>query len=337
MEKGELNMKKNQIRVLALALCAATAAQAGGWRLSVGPAYRARMKTEMRGAPTVADTTETTWTGRYRDMKNGDWGAYAGDSVARPDPEAGNYGIPADARLWGISATYSETTVAYDGSGSAIDATDRPSSLGLKARVGYDFYESEPLAVGLDLRFAGYWNMKASASGRIAGSRAITREMRDWWLFTGGPYDMTTPPAFADGWQPTLDPGSREEVCSVVGATTAGRTVRARIRADLYQVGLGPTVTWHALSWLDAYAGAAALCNIASLDFDAGSSSLSETRCRLGFAGEVGLAACLTDRLGLYAEVGYEWVDGFDAAVDGIAADVDFSSLVVSAGLAYRF
>lgn len=330
-------MKRNQVLVLAAALCVAATAEAGGWRLSVGPAYRARMKTEMRGAPAVADTTEITKTDRYRDMENGNWGAYAGDSVARPDPEAGNYGIPSDAQLWGISAAYSETTVAYDGSGSAIDATDRPSSLGLKAKLGYDFYESETFSVGLDLRFAGYWNMRSSASGRIAGSRASTREVTDWWLFEGGPYDMATPPAFADGWQPTLDPGSREYGTPVVGATTAGRTVSARIRADLYQVGLGPTVTWHAFSWLDAYAGAAALCSIASLDFEAGASRTSETRCGLGFAGEVGLVAYVTENIGLYAEVGYEWVDGFDAAADGIAANVDFSSLVVSAGLTYRF
>lgn len=82
---------------------------------------------------------------------------------------------------------------------------------------------------------------------------------------------------------------------------------------------------------------AAALCNIASLDFEAGASKASETKCGLGFAGEVGLAAYVTENVGLYAEVGYEWVDGFDAAADGIAADVDFSSLVVSAGLTYRF
>ena len=118
---------------------------------------------------------------------------------------------------------------------------------------------------------------------------------------------------------------------------TAGRSVRSRIRADLYQIGLGPTVTWHAFSWLDAYASVAALCNIAALDFEAGESMASETQCRLGFAGEVGLAAYVNENVGFYAEVGYEWVDGFDTSVGGLAADVDFSSLVVSAGLAFRF
>ena len=71
-------MKRNQVLVLAAALCVAATAEAGGWRLSVGPAYRARMKTEMRGAPTVADTTEITRTDRYRDMENGNWGGVCG-------------------------------------------------------------------------------------------------------------------------------------------------------------------------------------------------------------------------------------------------------------------
>jgi len=50
-----------------------------------------------------------------------------------------------------------------------------------------------------------------------------------------------------------------------------------------------------------------------------------------------GLAAYVTENLGLYAEVGYEWVDNFDATAGGLSADVDFSSFVVSAGLAFRF
>ena len=60
-------------------------------------------------------------------------------------------------------------------------------------------------------------------------------------------------------------------------------------------------------------------------------------RVRPGFAGEVGLTARLTDNLGLFAEVGYEWIDRFGASADGLSARVDFSGLVVSAGLAASF
>lgn len=54
-------------------------------------------------------------------------------------------------------------------------------------------------------------------------------------------------------------------------------------------------------------------------------------------ASEVGLTARLTDNFGLFAEVGYEWIDRFGASADGLSARVDFSGLVVSAGLAASF
>ena len=111
----------------------------------------------------------------------------------------------------------------------------------------------------------------------------------------------------------------------------------AQLRADLYQIGLGPTVSWRACRWLDAYAVAAALCNIAALDFACDGASVSETQCRLGFGADVGLVANVTDWLGLYGEVGYEWVDGFDTSVGDVRSTVDFSSLVVSAGIVLRF
>ncbi len=112
----------------------------------------------------------------------------------------------------------------------------------------------------------------------------------------------------------------------------AGERIKDRefsYSAQVYLLMLGQLA--HASSWLDAYAG------VAALDFEAGASKTSETQCRFGLAGEVGLAAYVTENLGLYAEVGYEWVDGFDASAGGLSADVDFSSLVVSAGLAFRF
>lgn len=163
----------------------------------------------------------------------------------------------------------------------------------------------------------------------------MTRTGTDWWLFTGGPYPDDRDFAYAPN--PERDPSVPTTWGPETVTRTPGQAVRARLRADLYQVGLGPTVTWRAFPWLDAYAGAAALCSLASLDFDAGGSRASETRCRLGFAGEVGLAARLTDVLGLYAEAGYEWVDRCEASAGGLSARADFSSLVVSAGVFCSF
>ena len=162
-----------------------------------------------------------------------------------------------------------------------------------------------------------------------------TRTGTDWWLFKGGPYpddrDFTgAPPPERDDRVPT-------DFAAAATAQLPGRTVRARLEADLYQLGLGPTVTWRVCPWLDAYAGAAALCNLAALDFEAGTSRASETACLFGLAAEVGLVANLTENLGAFAEVGYEWIDEGRFSAGGLRAEADFSSLVVSVGLRLSF
>ena len=42
-------------------------------------------------------------------------------------------------------------------------------------------------------------------------------------------------------------------------------------------------------------------------------------------------------RWAIYAEAGYEWIDRAESDLGGMRADVDFSSLVVSAGLSFGF
>lgn len=326
-------MKTNgKMMALVVVACAATVARAEGWRLSVGPAWRSRVKAEIRGtAPVPTVPGSYTRTGYDRDPGAGEW--TPGEvTERRPDPSPA--AAPGD-ELWAVGASFTETTVTPDGGAAGVDATDTRAPLGLKARVGHDVWTAGDFSVALDLRFAGYWGVRADASGRGGGATAVTRTGTDWWLFTGGPYPDDRDFAYAPN--PERDPSTPTTWGPETVAHTPGQAVRARLRADLYQMGVGPTVTWRACPWLDAYAGAAALCNLAHLDFDAGASRASETRCRLGFAGEVGLTARLTDNLGLFAEVGYEWIDRFSASADGLSARVDFSGLVVSAGLAASF
>ena len=47
--------------------------------------------------------------------------------------------------------------------------------------------------------------------------------------------------------------------------------------------------------------------------------------------------ANLTENLGTFAEVGYEWIDEGRLSAGGLRAEADFSSLVVSAGLRLSF
>ena len=322
-------MKTNKLGLaFVLLLASVTAARAEGWHVSAGPAWRSRVKTSVRGAapvPTVAGGTART--GYDRDPGAGDFDPST--VVERPDPD-----VPGDT-LWAVGASFTETTTTPGDGAARVNATDAHGPLGLKARAGYDVWDAGPVSFALDLRFAGYWNIRSSAAGRAGGGSVATRTGTDWWLFTGGPYPDDRDFGYAPN--PERDPSAPTTWGPETVTRTPGQAVRARLRADLYQVGLGPTVTWRAFPWLDAYAGAAALCSLAHLDFDAGASRASETRCRPGFAGEVGLTARLTDNFGLFAEVGYEWIDRFGASADGLSARVDFSGLVVSAGLAASF
>lgn len=311
---------------------------AGGFRFSAGPAWRSHVKMESHGVapvPTTAGSTTRTDYDSDPSTKT-DWSASEVTEV-RPDPNATLEGDT----VWAAGASFVETVVTPGESEARVGASDTRSPLGFKANLGYDFFENDTLSIGLDLRFAGYWNMKATASGSAAGATTMTHTGTDWWLFLGGPY----PEDGNKDFEGAPAPERTDETIAVAPTTwgeetysqAPGTVVRSRLSADLYQIGLGPTVTWHALSWLDAYASVAVLCNIAALDFDADVSSMSDTQCRLGFAGDLGLAAYLTENIGLYAEVGYEWIDDFDASVNGFSADIDFSSLVVSAGIAFKF
>ena len=322
-------MKTNRkMMVYMMAACAATMASADGWRLSVGPAWRTRVKAEIRGTASVPSVPGSyTRTGYDRDPGAGDFDPSA--VVERPDPD-----VPGDT-LWAVGASFTETTTTPGDGAARVNATDAHGPLGLKARAGYDVWDAGPVSFALDLRFAGYWNIRSSAAGRAGGGSVTTRTGTDWWLFKGGPYpddrDFTgAPPPERDDRVPT-------DFAAAATAQLPGRTVRARLEADLYQLGLGPTVTWRVCPWLDAYAGAAALCNLAALDFEAGTSRASETACLFGLAAEVGLVANLTENLGAFAEVGYEWIDEGRLSAGGLRAEADFSSLVVSAGLRLSF
>ena len=331
-----MKMNSRQMGVAASLLLVAVTVQAEGWRFSAGPAWRSRVKIGIRGAasvPTVAPSREVVY-----DKPDPTEVAYSPADVTEMRPDPGGLALPGD-ELWAISRTRTTTTVTPGDGAAALDATDTRGPLGLKARLGCDVWAAGPVSVALDLRFAGYWNVRSSVAGHAAGGTRETNTRTDWYLFTNGPYPNEPPPGnrdfeFVDMTVLELDPNGTE---TTVTEALPGHHVGARLKADLYQIGLGPTVSWRICPRLDAYAGAAALCNIAALDFTCNGTSVSETQCRLGFAGEAGLMAHLTDSLGLYAEVGYEWIDGFDANVGGVCAEADFSSLVVSAGLVFRF
>ena len=287
------------------------------WNVTFGPAWRARMKSSISG-------------GSYVPAGVSSYSSSTSKRIVRvADPLTPGYDLYAD------EVTRTETIGTPGNPFASLGSSDWNSPLGLKAAVGYDFCSGERFAVGLNLKFAAFWNMRSSASGMAGGGSVRTQSETDYYLYEDGPYPEDTDFSFSQPSATPYAPYHQDLAGDVVQYPM--KSVHARIRSDLYQIGLGPKATWHALDWLDAYVGVEALCNIANLDFDCNASNSSETLCRIGFGGNAGLTAYLTEYLGIYAEAGYEWIDKVDTSVGGANAEVDFSSLVVSAGLLISF
>lgn len=300
---------RNQLAMGVAFVMIVTAAQAEGWRFSAGPAWRSRVKTEVRG-------TTPGWTERTDPANN------PGDYVSATKVEKPDSDNPGDM-LWAVGTSFTKTTYT-----PGLGSDDTDGALGLSVGFGRDIWEIGPVSVGLDLRFAGYWNLRSYAGVGTLSTYTGT----DWWVFRGGPFPGHSDTDFASAPPPERDPLLDPEF-----GPAATTTVRSRLKADLYQIGLGPTVTWRVCPWLSAYAGVEALLNLVALDFEANGRSASQTDCLLGFGGHLGVEARLTENIGLYGQVGYEWVDESDISANGVKANADFSSLVVSAGIRFHF
>lgn len=320
----------------ACAACAAVAVadesmSRGRWTFSAGPAWRSQVKTRMTGGA-FATPANAAQSGTKYDKDISDASTW-GDLTTVPDPSPN--ARPGD-RLWAVSATRTETSVTPGRGVADLSSADEHAPLGLNLSAGYDIYSGETLSFGLGLRVAAFFDMKSSATRYLDAGSIRTRLATDYFLFQNPPYPPTAPNGYS---RPDATPHEpyREWGSDTTVAAAGSRWVASRYRVDLYQIALGPNVTWHALSWLDAYAGVEAILNLAAVDFQANGGSTTETDCLLGFGGHFGLEAYLTDSLGLYGQVSYEWVDTSEVSAGGIDGEADFSSLVLSAGVRFRF
>ena len=333
------------VGISATGLCAAEAeaelspaAERGRWTFSAGPSWRSRVKLETHGR-LVAPTPTPRQTIPGADMQDPrNWTPE--NTAARPNPGYPDYDAT-HPNLWGVSAERTEI-YGVPGQDYVVNGSDEDAPLGLNLQGCYDFLQGETWSVGLNLRFAGYWNMKSESRGRYNAGGTYTQNYRDWFLFdnvyTG---NFATDVDSSLGDRPTINGGS-DMTDSYVDR--GSHVVNTRLRSDLYQIGLGPKVTWSPfvgwcewMEWLDVYGGVEVLCNLAHTEFDADGSSSSQTDCLLGFGGNVGLVGNITDNIGIYGQVGYEWVDSTDVSTGGFKADIDYSSLVLSAGVQVRF
>ena len=325
-------MKK--VLLVAIMMCAGLAIAEGSanpWRLTVGPAWRSRVKASISGTAQV-DAVSASHTVTYdKDIAGKtSWGIGDVTTVPDTDPTA-----PAGSTLYAAESVRTERTVSPGDASGRMDAADEDSPLGFKMGVGYDFYDDGRFSVGIDLKFAAFWDMESAVSGSAGGGTVRVKTDKDYFLFENGPYPNDTDFSYS---LPNADPYlPYRETISDTTAALPSKSIRAMVTSDLYQLGVGPRFGWHVCNWLDAYAGVSMLCNIASVDFDVNGRGESATECRFGAGADMGLAAWLTENVGLYAEVGYEWIEEPTVKNGGMSARMDYSSLIVSAGAIVRF
>ncbi len=323
-------MKQYLVGVFVMMATAAFAEGAHGWNLTIGPAWRARVKSSI-SASHAGLTPSRTVTVDKEVAGQTSWSE--GDVVEVQDPD---YLDDSTKTKYAATQTTTERTVP-PGDVGGIDRADTDRPLGVKANLGYDYRISEQFSFGLNLKFAAYWNMRSSASGVVGGGTMSVRQTTDYYLFSNGPMPDDTDPDKFEFAQPDATPYNPYQEENETRTAIPGAFMGARIRSDLYQVGLGPQATWHIAPWLTAYGRLEALCNFANLEVDSTFSSDSSVKCLFGLGGALGLAASLTDRLGVYAEAGYEWIDKAKSDLGGASVEVDYSSLVISAGFVYQF
>ena len=301
------------------------------WRLTVGPTWRSRVTASISGSA-QSDAVSASHTVIYDKDVAGktSWGIGDVTTVPDTDPTA-----PAGSTLYAAESIRTERIVSPGSASGRIDASDEDSQLGFKVGVGYDFYDDGCFSVGLDFKFAAFWDMESQVSGSAGGGTVRVKKDKDCFLFENGPYPNDTDFSYS---LPNTDPylPYREAISDTTTALPS-QSIRAMVTSDLYQLGIGPRFGWHVCNWLDAYAGVSALCNIAAVDLEVNGRGESATECRFGAGADIGLAAWLSENVGLYAEVGYEWIDEPTVRNGGMAAELDYSSLIVSTGLMVRF
>ena len=213
--------------------------------------------------------------------------------------------------------------VAMERSDSLGSGSDEEGMHGLNISAGYDFFDVGDFTFGCNLCFASYLGLGNSRPGGYA-------RYRDYFGFSFPYPDLGIEPVSGDDYTDVEQFYDREYLAGA-------RVQTMKYKADLYQVGLGPKVTWHVLDCLDLYAEVDALFNFIDQELDAGAASTDECDFRIGVGGNVGFTGWVTENFGFYGQVGYEWIDDADIETHGCKADTDFSSLVISAGIQFRF
>lgn len=310
---------------------ASEAPELGRWTLSAGAAWRSQVKLELSGTATQVPLRSSRQASAEDPRNSSDWHLETVPSPIASDPDP----------VWSTANVREEVLTRGGGREISLAADEEESLTGVELRLGVDLWRSGTFSAGLGLLAAGFPESEVSCTGTLAASQTRRKTYADHYYFLD---DLWTGDASADldwaadGSKPQSSP-YRSEQTGDTGWKSAGdgRTVTARLRSELYQVGAGPRVRWDALPWLGLYAEVDALLNFVKAELEADGASESGTAALPGVGGYAGLELRAADWCGLFGHVGYEWVDRRDISVGGFRGEVDYSSLTGAAGVVLRF
>ena len=299
----------NTIKFAVCTLAAAISASAlADWSFNVGYAWRSQADTSFKGASAQGRSG-----GNYAD-------GHVNDGVTAegyPDWEGDNFSqLPSRT----VAGKY-DYALLLNGSEANGSGGSDDSASGLTASIGCDLYRQDAFDISAVLRFAGYWGFENSSAGGAS-------TYLDTYRFTGLLAGIDPEPSPANYDIPEFE--GREYLSGGPGG-------RVTLKSDLYQLALGPKVTWHAASWLDIYGGAEVLCCFANDRLDAGGASTDEVNNLWGLGLSAGFTGWLDESVGIFGQIGYEWIEDDEISVQGVRAETDYSSLILSVGLRFRF
>ncbi len=303
------------------------------WTFTAGPACRHNVRTRFRGGqshvPSAGSSYSSSTSGAYvnpdNDGATADW---RGTPIVVDDP------VSPGESLYALQSVLQSVETSTSGSSSGGGGKDDDDALGLALSACYDVWSSDLFSVGLRGSFSGFWNLRSRAQGSSLVSTRTTTTTTTTYTFDTGPE-----PSLGEAPVSGVDEVYTDSALS--STETSEEVLRqgggsVRWKGDLYQLGLGPRAALHVTDWLDVYAGCEMLLGISRASVSCSSGSGSDTDAKFGCGGYLGLAGWY-EYVGVFAQVGYDYLDESEVSCGGYRAETDYSGMNVTVGLAVRF
>lgn len=321
---------KNKTQIISVCclslVCALTVTAENPWSITVGPAARVGTKTKISSTSSSAANGHVT-----------------------PDPSGGATTFDWDADGAGQVVL---TGGAYFLDVTRSSATSSSSSENDETPMGFSFVLARDIVTegtfdfGMRLGFSGYWGREQKASSDSTTDRYSFDALAPlYWAGTGWTPGGNYFSGLTGMWYDSAG-NVIPSVFLVPSASAISSRQQIRTKSSLYQISVGPTAKWSPSKRFYVSIAPVLLLNLADTQMKrdvwtaAGGStsdSAHETKALPGAGLHLQSGYLLTESWGIYGSVGYEYIEKADIACGTVRAETDFSSLVVSAGVEYRF